>query len=478
MSTENLDYLFNPRSVAVAGVSSRSDLSAGNVFVDSFLKFGFRGPVYPVNTAGGEIFGLKIYKDLREIPDQVDLVVSSVSAPMLPDLIRSCEVKGVKALHVFTSGFGESGTEEGVRREEELCRLAKKAGLRILGPNCMGVYCPSAKFSFGGEYCKEPGNVGLICQSGGNTIHLIRDSVNRGVRFSKAASYGNGPDINETDLLEYMSNDPETEIIISYIEGVRDGKRFFRVLKDVARTKPVVVFKGGYTDAGVKTAASHTGSMAGSNEIWDGLLKQAGAIRVNSLDELVDMAVSFRFLNCPKGRKLGIIGFGGGAAVNAADECFLEGLTLPELSPEIQKRIKSNFFSDAGTFVTNPVDLSAQIFWNALPGTLETLLEFEEIDALLVYMPVGIAWITKSDGERSGLYSLLVDSLIEAKQKSDKPIGIIFNSIISKEEKLATMEKQQKYYQGGIPVYFSMRGAARAIKQMVWYRDYKNSRRN
>ena len=475
MSTNNLDYLFNPRAIAVAGVSSRSEQTPGHAFINGLLGSGYGGDIYPVNANGEKALGLKVYKNLKEIPGPIDLVISCIGAPLIPGLLKDCATKGVKALHLFTAGFSESGVSDGIMLEKEICRLAREGNVRILGPNCMGVHSPKIGVSFDAGICKESGNVGLICQSGGNTIYIIREAVNRGIRFSKAISYGNGPDINETDLLEYLSNDPETEIIIAYIEGVRDGKRFFDVLKETTKNKPVIVFKGAQTDAGTATAVSHTGAMSGSDKIWGGLLKQAGAVHVNSLDELIDMAVGFRFSPLPNGTEVAVIGFGGGAAVKAADECVEGGLSLPRLASHIQDEIRSHLPNDTGTIVSNPVDISGQIFFKGLHSVLDTLLEYEGADAILVYLPVGIAWVIPSEEERIGRFSKIVDIVVKAKKKSNKPLGIAFYSLITKGEKCAVMDIQRVCYQRGIPVYLSMSGAAKAINKMAWYARYKDS---
>jgi acyl-CoA synthetase (NDP forming) len=208
----------------------------------------------------------------------VDYVISTVPAKAAPGLIAECARKGVKAVHFCTAGFSETGEEEGLRLEPQLAALSKKTGIRIIGPNCMGIYCPASRLSFNTDFPKESGPVGLISQSGGNTESLIRRVVPRGVRFSKAISYGNACDLNESDFLEYLAGDPETEIIGLYIEGVKDGERFPQILRKAAEKKPVILLKGGITEGGARAALSHTGSLAGSEVIWRSLCNQLGVI--------------------------------------------------------------------------------------------------------------------------------------------------------------------------------------------------------
>ncbi|MCK5213659.1 MAG: CoA-binding protein, partial [Dehalococcoidia bacterium] len=219
MSTSNLDALFNPRSIAIVGVSTKGGPGqlGGNSYLNSMIEMGFKGKLYPVNPKGGVIQGLTVYPRLTDIPGPVDFVVSAIPASGAIQLMKDCAEKGVKAVHFFTSGFSELRKQEGIDMERALVKLAHEHGVRIVGPNCMGVYCPGSGVSFLSDLCKEKGQTGMICQSGGNAIYVAREAARRGVRFSKVVSYGNASDVNETDLMEYMADDPETGIIMAYI---------------------------------------------------------------------------------------------------------------------------------------------------------------------------------------------------------------------------------------------------------------------
>ena len=199
--------------------------------MDIMVSHGFPGDVYPVNHRGGEVLGRKIYTSVKDIPGPVDYVFLQIPAKATVEVIRDCGAKGVKLAAFFTAGFGESEIKGGSELEQELLRVARQGGVRLLGPNCMGFYCPAAKLAFAYELPQESGPVGVLCQSGGHSGHLVRAGAQRGIRFSKVVSYGNAADLNEADLLEYFTEDPETRIIIVYIEGVREGKRFFQALR-------------------------------------------------------------------------------------------------------------------------------------------------------------------------------------------------------------------------------------------------------
>ena len=320
-SKVDLENLFNPRSMAIIGVSSQGNPYdwGGRRFLQYLLNQGFEGNIYPVNPKGGKVFGLKIYPDIKDVPDPIDYVMSCISARQTPQLVKDCIAKEVKGVHIFASGFSESGTKEGKALEEEISSLVHQSNIRIIGPNCFGIYCPKAGLSYGPDFSKECGSIALMCQSGGNSIYLVHEGLRRGIRFSKVISYGNACDVNESDLLEYFAGDPDTKIITAYIEGVKDGRRFYQVLKEVIKEKPIIILKGGITEAGATAAASHTGALAGSNEVWDALFRQAGIIRVYSLEELIDMTMTFNCLPLPSGKRTLVFGIGGGATVLATD---------------------------------------------------------------------------------------------------------------------------------------------------------------
>ena len=449
------------------------------MYLNSLLNCGFKGKIYPINPKAGEIFGLKVYANIKNIPEPVDYVICCTPVSFATQLMRDCIAKKVKVVHFFTSGFGETGTEEGKQLEQEISSLARRNGIRIIGPNCMGIYCPETGLSFAPDFVKESGSVALICQSGGNSMHLVREGVRRGIKFSKVISYGNACDIDECDLLEYLAADQDTELIAAYIEGVKDGKRFSQLLKEVARVKPVIVLKGGVGEAGARAAASHTGVLAGSNEVWDGLLHQAGAIRVHSLEELVDMAVTFAYFPLPLSKRTAVLGVGGGATVLATDDCTNAGLEVPRPPPEVQSKLKSYVKrAGVGLSLINPVDLSAQgrepdVFYNCS----KVLLEHEGIDLLLIQLPFDIPIIPSSTAKTHGLmlptkeagWDIIIKSIIKIHKESDKPIAVVIHSITYSESYQDMLNYERMCYEAGLPVYHSLTNASKAIVRFIDY---------
>jgi acyl-CoA synthetase (NDP forming) len=275
-----LDSLFHPRSIAVVGASDGYFNGVTQVFLDTLIQFKYKGAIYPVNPKFEKVSGLKCYPSVRDIPDVVDYVISIVPASVTPKLVEDCSARGVKTIHLYTSGFAETDEAERGELQQELVAAARKGGVRLIGPNCMGLFVPSEGITYSPAFPMEPGNVGFISQSGSYSLIIIRGAGARGIRFSKVVSYGNASDIDECDLLEYLASDPETKIIGAYIEGTRDGKRLHRVLAETSARKPVIVIKKGGTPAGSRGASSHTGALAGDDKVWDAILRQTGVIRV------------------------------------------------------------------------------------------------------------------------------------------------------------------------------------------------------
>jgi acyl-CoA synthetase (NDP forming) len=306
----DLDFLFHPNSIALVGITTATTWHWTLTFLEGLIEIEFDRPLYLVNPKGGEIKGHKVYTSLKDVPGNIDYVIGLVNAQIAPRLVEECAEKGVRAIHFCTAGFSETGEEQRIKLESELAEVARRKGIRIIGPNCMGIYCPQSRLSFSPAFLKESGPVGVISQSGGNSIYLVRQAALRGVRFSKVISYGNACDINETDLLEYLANDADTKIIALYIEGIKDGKRFRRALEEATKEKTVILLKGGATEGGARAAAGHTAALAGSRTTWDALCKQLGIISVSSIEEMIDVLVTFLFLPLPRGRNALLFGAG------------------------------------------------------------------------------------------------------------------------------------------------------------------------
>jgi acyl-CoA synthetase (NDP forming) len=354
MAEYSLEDVLHPRSIAVVGAS---DEGRGSQFFGNLVEFGFKGDLYPVNPKYSEVMNIKAYPTVKDIPGPVDYVISAAPAPQVPQIMRDCVQKGVKGIHLFTARFSETGREDAAQLEREVLRIAQEGGVRILGPNCMGVYFPKMGISFQPQLPKVSGSIALASQSGQASGEIISKTTQRGVYFNKAISYGNAIDFNECDFLEYFAADPEVELILMYIEGNKNGSRFFNILREVTRTKPVVIIKGGRGQAGTRATASHTASLAGATEVWNTMISQAGAVSVSSIDELVDVAISFYFLPPITGRKAGVAAGAGGATVLAADQCEEAGLDVAPLPQEIREELRSQGVK-IWDWISNPADFS------------------------------------------------------------------------------------------------------------------------
>ncbi len=471
-SNSNLDFVFNPKSVAIAGISPRRGYdSMAEIYLGALVECKFKGPIYGINPKGGEFRGLKLYPSVKDVPDSLDYVICCIPAVGVPQLITDCAAKGVKAVQFFTSGFSENGTEEGIKLEAEVCRIARQGGVRLIGPNCMGVYCPKSGLTFAPDYPTESGPVSFICQSGGNAIYFIRHGAQRGVLFSKVISFGNAADINENELLEYLTADPETGIIAAYIEGFKDGRRFSKALRKAAAVKPVIMMKGGLTEAGARAAASHTGALAGSAKIWEGLLRQAGVIPVANLEELGDILVTFLYLPVPNGRRLAVIDVGGGASVVATDVYVSAGLELPPLPEELRRKVKG--FLDpnaAGLSVNNPLDLGGQYF-NTM-GTypvMKMLVDYSGIDILAFHLHLSINPPFPSLPREFAF--VLLDNAIRVYSETGKPIIVVIDQPTNVESWETFIACQERCKQARIPVYFSVQGAAMALDRFIRYHE-------
>ncbi len=468
MSSESLEFLFHPRSIALVGVSVTHPEHWTRTFLDGLLEFEFAGPLYVVNLKGGEIEGLKVYPSLQDIPHTIDYVIGLVPARAAPGLVEECAGKGVRAIHFCTAGFSEIGEEEGTRLEAELVEIARRKHIRVIGPNCMGIYCPKSRLSFGQLFPKESGPVGFISQSGGNSNYLVRQAMLRGIRFSKVISYGNACDLNESDFLEYLAADADTKIIAMYIEGVKDGRRFRRLLEEVTKEKVVILLKGGFTEGGARAVAGHTAALAGSEVTWDSLCKQLGIIRVYSLDELVDVLVTLLFMPLLRGRNAALIGFGGGASVLITDEFERAGLKVPQLPQEIIGQIRE-FTQAAGNILRNPIDYSQSMMnLENVSKTIDIVSRWEGIDFLVKFMRTGQS--TQLMGLGDGSFLMMGRAFVKS-GASSKPMAIVLEPSLLPEEAEGILASLQECVSSRLPVYYSFASAANAINLVLSYNE-------
>ncbi len=464
MSQHDLDFLFHPNSIALVGITTAKTWHWTLTFLEGLLEIGFDRPLYLVNPKGGEIKGHKVYTSLKDVPGNIDYVIGLVNAQIAPGLVEECAEKGVRAIHFCTAGFSETGEPDRVKLESELAEAARKKGIRIIGPNCMGIYCPQSRLSFSPAFPAESGPVGVISQSGGNSIYLVRQAALRGIRFSKVISYGNACDINENDLLEYLADDVDTRIIALYIEGIKDGKRFRRAMEKATREKTVILLKGGATEGGARAAAGHTAALAGNRTTWDALCKQLGIIGVSSIEELIDVLVTLMFLPLPGGRNAVLFGAGGGASVLIADEFEKRGLRVPPLPPEIIAQLRE-FTPIAGNILRNPVDYSQAI--DNLQGVIKTFMilsTWDGADFIVNFVRTG--QFTTSRISEDHLNFLM--SRFSMKQGDlPKPVAMVLEPSILPNEAEAILAAIRGCMSRGLPVYYSFAAAANAINLVL-----------
>ncbi len=451
--TSSLEYLFHPKSIAIAGGAYRQ------LYLEALLYAGFKGRIYPLSRDAGEINGLKTYHSIKDIPDTVDYVISAIPASATPQLIEDCALKGVKAIHMFTAGFSEISDKRGQKLQSEIVAIARQKGIRIIGPNCMGLYCPKTGLSFHPDVSKESGSVAFLSQSGGNAIWIIREGNTKGINFSKVISYGNASDLNEIDFLEYLTHDPDTEVITVYVEGVSDGPRFFKTLKEAAKVKPVILYKGGTTDIGTRAVASHTGALAGSERVWSALIKQAGAIQVYGMDELLDMVLLFRYMSPPKGKATCVIGIGGGNSVYAADVCANAGLEVPLLPPATRGKLNDIYSSEAGASFRNPIDMYFDR-WDLAKDTIKLVDACKEIDLILIHLTFG--WNPRYEKRIVKPY---VDLCTSIRRELTKPVAVSLQVFGLAKYDSITFDSEASLYDSGYPVFTSVVKAAQATNR-------------
>jgi acyl-CoA synthetase (NDP forming) len=474
----SLDAIFHPRSVGIAGVSMQQPgfAGVGLGFLLSLMELGFPA-VYPVNPKYQEIEGLRCYASVLDIEGPVDHVISSVPARIVPQLVEDCIAKGVRSVHFFTAGFRETGDDEMADLETQVVGRLTGAGIRVFGPNCMGLYVPESRLAFMPGFPADAGPVGFISQSGGNAGEMVYTAAVRGIRFSEVVSYGNASDVDESELLSYLARDSKTNVICAYIEGVKDGRRFLEALRDAAAAKPVVVLKGGRTASGTRAVMSHTASLAGSVAVFDSLCRQVNAVRVNSVEEMADLAVAFRFMSAPAGPGVAVVGGGGGFSVFAADDIDDAGLHCPVLPEQTQKAL-GEINPVAGTSVRNPVDTIAIFEPPKLEQTLRIIGEAENIDVILYH--TSFSWgrgrrsIAMLGADPVHYMQMQVQQMVKAREASGTPIVVVLRPPLDVESMERTAAFQEKCWLAGFPVFPTIPRAANAIaKTLRWARARK-----
>ncbi len=450
-----IEKFFNPNSVAIVGASPKPG-KVGNVILANFKKR-FKGRIYPVNPKHEEIMGLKCYPSIKDLPETPDLVVIAIPAPKVPQVLRDAGEKGVKATIIISGGFRETGTEEGKRLEEEIVKISRKYGIRILGPNCLGIYDNWSgvdTFFLPDEKMMRPpkGKISFISQSGAFASALLDWMAYRNIGISRAISYGNKIDVDDVDLLDFLANDDKTGLIIMYLEGLKPGRGrlFIEKAREVVRKKPIVIYKAGKTSRGSTAAASHTAALAGNYSIYKAAIKQAGLIEAMSFDEIMDLSKILLTQPLMKGRKVYVVTDAGGVGVMLTDALTTEGFILPRSPADLKEELRKVL--PPHCIVENPIDLTGDTDDDRYKVVLDILLPRDDVDAVVVGALPQVPGIT----------SRLADYLAEAR-KYGKPIIAI--SIGSKEaEKFKDLLEDK-----GIPVFESPERAARALRALYLY---------
>jgi len=464
-----LDKIFHPKSIAIVGASASAQATG---WPARLLDCGYTGQIYPVNPRATEISGLKAYPTVRDIPGPIDYAIFNIPARFSPQVMEDCAAKGVKVAHLYTAGFSETGKEEGKNLEAQVGAIAKDGGIRVLGPNCMGIYYPAAGLTFNPAFSREPGNVAFVSQTGAGAVRFVRLANDRSIHFSKVVSYGNAVDLDAPDFLEYLADDEETEIVACYTEGVRDGQRFMNAIKKCLMTKPVVILKAGLTEGGAGAAASHTASLAGSKSIWDAFFKQTGAISVNTLEEIADVILALLHMHYPKGRRVGIVGRGGGLGVIATDTCERAGLKVPPFLPETRQQLEE-IIPEAGAGARNPVETIRGMSGVAdfYAKGLKIVDADPQIDFILAHNAVDVYGERQPELQEQVVRAMEV--LSSTARTLTKPIAVVLSAGENLETVAAVLEAQKRLLEAGIPVYPNIETAARAISKLIGYHESK-----
>lgn len=463
------EAIFNPRGMAIIGASS-SDMATL-----SQIRTKIKDRLYLVNPKYAEVQGMKCYAGILDVPAPVDYVSIGISANLLPQVLEDCIRKGVRVAQIFTAGFSETGLPERIAQEEEIKRIAR-GRIRLIGPNCFGVYCPKSGQAIVPEAPVEGGHIGVVAQSGSFAESFSYFARTKNLRFSKVVSYGNAADLDGADFLEYLADDPDTKVIAFYIEGTRDAGRLCRALARAAGKKPVIAIKGGMTDQGMRAAASHTASMAGSPDIWRSVFKQSGVLQVENFDEMVNALIALETSPLPAGRAMALISNSGGFSVIQTDMCRNVGIDVPRFTDETMKALRT-LVPAAGTGIGNPLD-AWPIFYNVQPSgniadiirivaadrMIQTLvLQFDQFRYLRRILGKGI------DVHMRRLIELMTEGLMEARHKEGKPVlvTVVLDPYLEDEEdRHYNLLLRRTLTEAGLPVYQTLEQTVKAASNL------------
>ena len=462
-----LDRAFNPKTVAVVGDKK----AMGYMWLHAMQTF--TGKLYSVQIDPNEIpgieeIGVPNYPSLNDIPDEIDYVLCAVPRPVAARIVADCATKKVGAVALFTSGFAETETDEGIAAQKKVTDIARENDLLLIGPNCMGLYNRRLGVRHSGDQpAGDPGNVGFIGQSGTHTINFSLVGSVHGIKCSKTVSFGNAVLLDAPDYLDYFAQDAETEVIAMYIEGVKDGRRLLEALKAAAKRKPVVVWKGGTTTAGGRAVYSHTASLASAPAVWDAAMRQAWAITADNLDETIDVVKALVHCKPTTGRGMGLVAMTGGQSVVITDAFEREGLDVPLLTPASYEKL-GEFFNIIGGSYRNPLDAGGTIGMGFVPGNLQKLFDIlnEDVNIDAVALEISGTFIARRMKQNPGLMDAMIEALATHRDSSPKPFVAIAHP--SHVEDVMT-EIRHKLLDRGVATFTSFQSAARSLSKAIAY---------
>jgi acyl-CoA synthetase (NDP forming) len=468
------EYIFNPRAVAVIGASNDDGFSR------ALMSTKIKDNLFLVNPRYEELYGKRCYDSILSIEDEIDYVVIAVPTLLVPKVLAECVEKEVKAVHIYTAGFSETGVEERAILENEVKEISR-GRVSVIGPNCMGIYCPKSGLTFFPDASAEEGSVGVISQSGTFAVEFLSTGKQRNIKFSKVISYGNAIDLDCPDFLEYLAHDPETEVIALYIEGTQNGEYLKAAMTEAAKLKPVLALKGGVTEHGRRAASSHTGSLAGSPKIWESLFKQARVIQVEDFDELLDATLAFSYAPPPSGKGTAIITNSGGFSVLETDLCVKAGLEVPQFTKETLGELRE-IVPIAGTSINNPLD--AWPIYQSMLGETAALVDAIKVvshDKNIYSMVLdfgGVGYLRHVLGDTfedrlKEFIRLIIEACRHARDEMGKTVMICISLDVyleDEEDRRANLLAKKRFESERFPVYPSLGGSIKALSSLYRYK--------
>lgn len=456
---EQLKALFEPKQVAVVGASRRPE-AVGYAVLNNLLKGGYTGKIYPVNPKAQELENIPCFASVDLIPESIDLAILIVPAPAIAPALEQSAAKGAKAAIVISAGFREVG-EEGLALEEEVIKIAEKNNMALLGPNCLGLISTDPNFSMNASFSQSMparGNIAFVSQSGALCTAALDYAKGLDMGFSKFVSLGNKAQIKEVDVLSYLKDDPNTDVILMYLEDISFSRRFIEVVReitgDLEKCKPILAIKAGRTTEGAKAASSHTGSLMGSDEVYDAIFAQAGVIRINTVSEMFDLAVAFSRQPLPKSKQTAIVTNAGGPGIMATDACIRGGLTLAKFEEHTIERLKKALPSTASW--KNPIDVIGDARDDRYAEAMRAAAEDPNVDSMIVILtPQAMTNIEK-----------IAQIIVDVEKESDIPIIACFMGIVDVSKGVAILDEHK------IPHYKFPENAARAMATMSKYQEW------